>query len=75
MPDKTIVIETTKIQARNNSKPGSSKFIGFLLLIGNFANFKWLITIVLIKISIILDKKKDCKNWAYENLGQQRQQA
>ena len=32
--------EVTEIQAGNDSKPGSPKFISFLLLIGKFSHFK-----------------------------------
>ena len=56
--EKIAKIEHIEIQAGSNSKSGSDKFISFSLLIGNFSRFKWLITVVLMKVPIVIDEKK-----------------
>ena len=54
----THSIETTKIQAGSDSKPGSPKFISFLLLIGKFSHFKGLTTALWMKVDVVVDEKK-----------------
>ena len=54
----TYSIEATKIQAGSDSKPGSPKFISFSLLIGKFSHFKWLTTMLLMKVDVVVDEKK-----------------
>ena len=59
-----------EIQAGSDSKPGSPKFIYFSLLRGKFSRFKWLTTAVLIKVSIVINKKKKLQkvnNYGYDN--------
>ena len=51
-------IKVIEIQANSDSKPGSFKFISFLLLIDKFSHFKWFTTKLLMKMDIVIDEKK-----------------
>ena len=52
------------------SKPGSPKFISFSLLRSKFSHFKWLTTVVLMKVPIVVNEKKKSRkvnNYDYDN--------
>ena len=51
------------------SAPRFPKFINFSFLKDKFSHFKWLSTLVLMKISIVVNKKKSQKvnNYGYDN--------
>ena len=55
-------IKATEIQTGSNTKPGSRKFMSFLLLIDKFSHFKWPTITLLIKINVVVDEKKSRKN-------------
>ena len=54
----TQSIKATEIQAGSDSKPRSTKFISFSLLIGKFSHFKWLTIALLMKVDVVVDEKK-----------------
>ena len=54
----THSIKAIEIQAGNDNKPGSPKFISFSLLIGKFSHFMWLTTALLMKVDVVVDSKK-----------------
>lgn len=57
------LIEATEIQTGGNSKPRSLSFISFSLLIRKFSYFKWLFSMFLIKVDVVVDEKKKSRKW------------